>query len=77
MKKKIMIIKCIAEGQARPRWYLPVRRNPDWITTECWLFPLAPFALVYFILARAIYLIWTDLVQELKMLSNIFNQPKQ
>jgi hypothetical protein len=52
------------EGNMIPRFYLPVR-GKNWDTTnayECWVWPLAPFALAWLILWRMGRSLWHDLV---------------
>lgn len=48
------------EGERCPRWYLPVNRDWASMTTWCWLFPLAPFVLVFGCTRHALWLILGD-----------------
>jgi hypothetical protein len=58
---KYLVVHC-SEGNMRPRFFLPVRRSYQRNTTECWIFPLAPFVLFYFLVSTALWAIWEDLI---------------
>jgi hypothetical protein len=53
----------VGEGNARPLWYLPVRRCIDRYSYETWIFPLAPFVLLYYIGVNVFWSIWRDLME--------------
>lgn len=50
------------EGERMPRFYLPVRRCDTRHAYECWIFPLAPFVLLWILTYRAFIGIWRDLL---------------
>lgn len=49
------------EGVCRKRFYLPVDINLDTRITECWIFPLAIFVLIYKIVKNILWSFWKDL----------------
>lgn len=61
-----------------PRFYLPVQRDLSSFSIECWIFPLAPFVLVYKIISRSLWTVWLDLftlAEDLKAF--LFNKRKK
>ena len=54
------------EGCRTPPFYLPVRYVVAQRASECWVFPLAPFVVVWFILREAGWKTWTDLLNLLR-----------
>ena len=59
---KELFVREMAEGARPIGWFLPVRRTPWKHYNEFWVFPLAPFVLIFFILKNALWSIWTDLI---------------
>jgi len=62
-KEWFMVKACtryIVQGQQFPRWYLPVRRDFTSDQMECWIFPLAPFVLVFLITYNIFWSLWND-----------------
>ena len=53
----------VSEGNARPLWYLPVRRLTNKFAYEVWIFPLAPIALLAYIVNNCFWSIWHDLIE--------------
>ena len=51
----------IKNGEPLPRWYLPVRLSGNRDAIECWIMPLAPLALFFYITVNILYTIWFDL----------------
>lgn len=51
------------EGIMRPKFFLPTYRLLDRRTIMFWVFPLAPFVLVWHIIAGAFWSIWKDLIE--------------
>lgn len=60
----------VAEGAMITRGYLPVRRIPWKHYSEFWIFPLAPFVLVFFIIKNTLWSIWIDLIEWLRLLES-------
>lgn len=52
----------VKEGYMIPPFYLPVTRERFNGSFRCWIFPLAPFALVFTIIQRAFRSVWSDLL---------------
>ena len=50
----------IYEGYPVPKFYLPVKsRDLDFGNTyECWIFPLAPFVIIFYIWKNCLFNIW-------------------
>jgi len=55
-------IQTVREGHHLPRFFLPVRRVQHVQKTICWLFPLAPFALIFYIIRDMLGIMWQDLL---------------
>jgi len=51
------------EGCVLPRFYLPVRNEFVSNSVKTWIFPLAPFALLYYIISDIVRIIWRDLFE--------------
>ena len=60
--------KMIGEGEASPRFFLPVEKRYDLNSHESWFFLLAPFVLCCKIIGNAYRSIWWDLMQTLEMM---------
>ena len=52
----------IPEGQIIPRFYLPVKQSQNTRTVECYLFFIAPFAMIYEKILDKFYYFWYNLV---------------
>ncbi len=71
----------VTEGEARPLWYLPVRRYVNRFGYEVWIFPFAPFVLFAYIINNCFWSIWHDLVEfqrltaDKKEMINAFHTP--
>lgn len=50
-------------GMRVPRFYLPVKWIPVSNIVECWIFPIAPFAILYYLISGAVIKIWRDLIE--------------
>ncbi len=48
----------ISEGQVIPRFYLPVKHSVQTRTVECYLFFIAPFAMLYEKIASKLWYLW-------------------
>ena len=48
----------IPEGQLIPRFYLPVKQSLNTRTVECYLFFIAPFAMLYEKTASKLWYLW-------------------
>ena len=48
----------ISEGQVIPKFYLPVKHSASTRTVECYLFFIAPIALVYEKIVEKFYYFW-------------------
>lgn len=62
------LIKMQEPGATIPRWYLPVLYDFRSNSYQCWVFPLAPFALAFLIITRMLKGMWVDLLDFSKML---------
>lgn len=66
MKKLVstILIERVKEGARIAPFYLPVRRDPNPIRDawECWVFPLAPFAVLFYVTKYALISIWKDII---------------
>ena len=56
------LVKIPREGEELPRFYIPVFRREYRDSYDCWIFPLAPFALFVVISYRVFWIIWKDLI---------------
>ena len=57
------ILEDISFGEQIPRFYLPVKRSLDFGNNyRCYLFPIAPFVLFWFIVSDVAHIIWQDLL---------------
>lgn len=63
----------VSEGYERPLWYLPVRRKIDRHAYECWIFPIAPFVLIGFIVNNIFWSVWSDLITFQELLAKKSN----
>ena len=52
----------IPEWQVIPRFYLPVKYSVQTRTVECYLFFIAPFAMLYEKIANRFYYFWYNLI---------------
>ena len=52
----------VGEGEARPRFFLPVQRDYLRRGHIAWFMPFAPFAVLYIALQSAFLAVWNDLV---------------
>lgn len=51
------------DGDIIPRFYLPINYIPRLGCYRCWVFPLAPFAIIYLIISRMLIGVWKDLME--------------
>jgi len=59
----------VGHGHAYPRFFLPTHRSYMRGTTYTWIFPLAPFVLLFVILRGALWNIWRDLMEYVELLN--------
>jgi len=78
MKKYISgtLLRSLNEGEKLPLFYFPVIRQSNRDAYECWILPLAPFVLLYYITKNVFWSIWTDLMEVLYMLE-VMNRKKK
>lgn len=65
-KERICIqasVKNVGEECCTPRLYLPVRRNDYGRTYECWIIPLAPIVILFYIYRNCFRDIWVILMK--------------
>ena len=53
----------VGRGEAIPRFYVPVKHCMDRCETECYLFFIAPFALLYEKIKRVVIRIWDSNIE--------------
>jgi hypothetical protein len=54
-------VKDAKEGMVIPRFYLPVQKPLVKYGYECWIFPLAGFVWIYYVLRDVFWCIWKDM----------------
>lgn len=59
--KSFVRVADLQAGHKIPLFYLPVRMHIERYAVEAWLFPIAPFILVYRVLVSMFWAIWADL----------------
>lgn len=68
VRKIVPMIK-IEGGEEIPLFYLPIRIYFRRYAIEAWIFPLAPFVLIYRIIKNIFWSIWSDLNEFLGLLT--------
>lgn len=60
----------VSEGYMIPRFYLPIATDFKTRQAECWIFPVAPVAIFFIIMKRALWGIWVDLIDLAEILKH-------
>lgn len=58
---KLIRMSDIQDGVRIPLFYLPVRMHIEKYAIEAWIFPLAPFVLIYRVIVSVFWVVWADL----------------
>lgn len=69
MKVRRFISRTALEGEAAPRFYLPVWKSPTGFCMEYWIFPLAPFIWIWRVTSKVGKIVWSDCLEWQKELS--------